>query len=48
MIITTVTNADGHADLSVPINAQLEAEQAVMIRAKHGERSVTRKLRFKK
>ncbi len=48
MIMTTVANADGYADLLVPINAQLEAEQAVLIRAKHGERSVTRKLRFKK
>ncbi len=48
MIMTTSTNADGQSDLAIPINAQLEAEQAVMIRAKHGERSVTRKLRFKK
>jgi hypothetical protein len=48
MIMTTATNADGQSDLAIPINAQLEAEQAVMIRAKHGERSVTRKLRFKK
>jgi len=48
MIMTTATNADGQSDLAIPINAQLEAEQAVMIRARHGERSVTRKLRFKK
>ena len=48
IIMTTVTAADGQADLAIPINAQLEAEQAVMIRAKHDARSVTRKLRFKK
>jgi hypothetical protein len=48
MIMTTVTNADGQSDLAIPINAELEAEQAVIIRATYGERSVTRKLRFKK
>jgi hypothetical protein len=48
IITTTATAADGQADLSLPVNAQLEAEQSVMIRAKHGDRSVTRKLRFKK
>ncbi len=48
IIMTTDTNADGQADLAIPVNAQLEAEQAVMVRAKHAERSVTRKLRFKK
>ena len=48
VIMTAVANADGYADLFIPISAQLEAEQAVMIHAKHGERSVTRKLRFKK
>ena len=48
MIMTTATAADGQADLAIPVSAQLEAEQAVMIRARHGTRSVTRKLRFKK
>jgi hypothetical protein len=48
MIMTTATSADGHADLNVPINSEIEAEQAVMVRAKYGPRSVTRKLRFKK
>jgi hypothetical protein len=48
MILTTSTNAEGHADLAVPINAQVEAEQAVMVQASLGARSVTRKLRFKK
>jgi hypothetical protein len=47
MILTADTDNEGHADLAIPINGQV-AEQAVMVRAKHGEKSVTRKLRAKK
>lgn len=48
MIMTTATDQEGNAELAIPINAQVEAEQAVMIRAKLGARSVTRKLRIKR
>lgn len=47
MILTTATDQDGHADLAIPINGQV-AEQAVIVKAHLGERSVTRKLRVKK
>ncbi len=47
-ILSAATNPDGHAELSIPIDAQIEAEQAVMIQARYGARSATRKLRFKK
>jgi hypothetical protein len=47
-IFTTATNPDGDAELAIPISAQIESDQAVMIHARHGARSVTRKLRFKK
>ena len=48
MILTAITDRDGQAELAIPISAELEADQAVMIQRKHGEKSVTRKLRFKK
>jgi hypothetical protein len=46
-ILTTTTDQDGHADLTIPINGPTP-EQALMVVAKLGERSVTRKLRTKK
>ncbi len=48
MILTAITDGDGQAELAIPISAEIEADQAVMIQGKHGEKSVTRKLRFKK
>ena len=48
VILTAITDGDGQAELSISISADIEADQAVMIQGKHGEKSVTRKLRFKK
>ncbi len=47
-ILTAITDREGQAELAIPISAEIEADQAVMIQCKHGEKSVTRKLRFKK
>jgi hypothetical protein len=47
-ILTAITDGEGQAELAIPISAEIEADQAVMIQGKHGEKLVTRKLRFKK
>jgi hypothetical protein len=48
MILTAITDGEGQAELAIPISAEIEADQAVMIQGRNGEKSVTRKLRFKK
>ena len=48
MILTAITDGEGQAELAIPISAETEADQAVMIQGRNGEKSVTRKLRFKK
>jgi hypothetical protein len=47
-ILTAITDGEGQAELAIPISAEIEADQAVIIQGKHGEKLVTRKLRFKK
>jgi hypothetical protein len=48
VIANSVTDASGSAVLVVPLSEPLEQQPAVMARAVQGEKSVTRKLRFKK
>jgi hypothetical protein len=48
VILTAITDGEGQAELAIPISLEIEADQAVMIQGKHGEKSVTRKMRFKK
>jgi len=46
MILTADTDDNGNADLLIPTHSQ-PGEQAVMVRARHGQKSVMRKLRAK-
>lgn len=46
-ICAATTDDSGNARLSVPLNEEIVRESAVMIRALHGGKSVTRKVRFK-
>ena len=48
VIAHSLTDAAGSAVLVVPVSGLIEEQSAVMARAVQGERSVTRKLRFKK
>ncbi len=42
------TDAGGSATMAVPLNEEVLREHAVMVRAVHGEKSATRKVRLKK
>jgi hypothetical protein len=47
-IANSVTDSSGSAVLVVPVSGLIEEQSALMAKAVQGERSVTRKLRFKK
>jgi hypothetical protein len=47
-IASSLTDSSGSAVLVVPVSGLIEEQSALMAKAVHGERSVTRKLRFKK
>jgi hypothetical protein len=47
-IASSLTDSSGSAVLIVPVSGMIEEQSSLMAKAVHGERSVTRKLRFKK
>ena len=48
VIARSATDAGGNAEMQIPLNEQTRRESAVLVQATHGDKSATRKFRFKK
>jgi hypothetical protein len=48
VIASATTDAAGNAEMQIPLNEETRRESAVLVQATHGDKSATRKFRFKK
>jgi hypothetical protein len=48
VIAQAVADPSGHVEMQIPLTEELRRESAITVQANHGQRSATRKFRFKK